>query len=192
MTTKTDPAETDQPEAPPAEPGQADPGAAVAVPLTLAEVEAILAPHTVDMRTWLRALLVDEELPEEDPDEMALGMLAQIMFAKSSEEVLSIFDLDRAKELCGGEPGGRSPVLEIQGARALHSTYEEGAPCYVIVAAINCATGERIQFTTGARAVQMAILKHIHEGWMPFRACLEIRREATRRGFHPLNLVAGI
>lgn len=155
------------------------------------ELEALLAPATMDYSTWLRSLLTDDRLEESDPDEAGIGILASILLAESSEQVLAAMDLKRAKALCGGEPGGHSPLLEITGARGMVSSFEEGAPAYAIVQAIVVETGERIQFTTGARAVQAAILKHIGEGWMPFRAILTIRRMPTRRGYYPLNLEAG-
>lgn len=169
-----------------------EPSTEVATRLTRAEIDTLLAPHTIDMRTWLAGLLSNDDFPEQDPDEMALGMIAQILLAPTSEATLSAFDLDRAKEMCGNEPGGRSPVLEITGARPMKSEYEEGAACYVIVSAVRLVDGELVQFTTGSRAVQAVIFKHMHEGWMPFRAMLEIRKERTRRGFYPINLVAGI
>lgn len=159
---------------------------------SVAELDELLTPHTVSPVQWIRYLMATEEPPESDPDEMALGMMAQILLASTSEEALAALDLQRAKTMCGGEPGGRSPVLEIRGARALKSDYEDGAAVYCIVQAVQLDTGERIQFTTGARAVQMVIAKHLYEGWIPFRGALEIRREKTRRGFYPLNLVGGI
>lgn len=159
---------------------------------TVAELDQLLAPHTVSPRDWIITLMTNEEMPEADADEQTLGMLASILLAGSSEEALSALNLQRAKEMCGGEPGGRSPALEFLGARSLKSDYDEGATCYMIADAVQLDTGERIRFTTGARAVQMVMAKHIYEGWIPFRGALEIRRERTRRGFYPLNLVGGI
>lgn len=173
-------------------PAPAGPGTQLAVPFTRAEIDAILAPHTIDMRTWIRGIMTDDDFPESDPDAMALGMLAQILAADSSAAALNAFALDRAREMCGNEPGGKSPVLEITGARALKSDYAEGAACYAIISAIRLTDGEKIQFTTGSKAVQMMVWKHMFEGWMPFRCMLEIRKERTKRGFYPLNLVAGI
>jgi hypothetical protein len=170
------------------------PGAALAEVerFSVAELDRLLSPHTVNPREWIVYLMTNEEMPEADADEQTLGMLASILLAGSSEEALSALDLQRARELCGGEPGGRSPVLEFYGARALKSDYEEGATCYMIADAVRLDTGERCRFTTGARAVQMVMAKHCYEGWLPFKGALEIRRERTRRGFHPLNLVGGI
>ena len=166
------------------------PGAEVAVPFS-DKIEALLAPHTVDLMTWVTSLVSGAEYPETDADEVGVGILASILTAKSSEEALSALGLERAKGLCGNKPGGHSPVLEITGARALKSTFQEGAPCYAIVDAIVCANGDRVRFTTGARAVQAVIIAHMGNGWMPFRAQLEIREQPTERGFHPLNLTMG-
>lgn len=160
--------------------------------LSAAEIDSILKPHTVSMREWLIGITSEDEFPEADPEAMAMGMLAQILQAKTSEEALNAFTLDRAKKMCGDKPGGRSAVLEIRGARPLKSDYAEGSACYCIVDAIRCADGELARFTTGSRAVQTVIFKHIYEGWMPFKAMLEIRSEKTKKGFYPLNLVAGI
>lgn len=155
------------------------------------EIERLLQPYTMTATEWAFVLFEQREFPEQDPDEMTNAMLAQILMSGSSEEALSAMNLDRAKHLCGDEPGGHSPLLLIHGARPMKSEYEEGAPCYCIVDATILATGERIRFTTGARAVQACILAHIGNGWLPFRGMLEIRSQKTRRGFYPLNLVAG-
>lgn len=166
------------------------PGTALA--LTQTEIDQILAPATISMREWLIGITSEDEFPESDPEAMALGMLAQILQAKTSEEALTAFQVDRAKEMCGNQPGGKSPVLEIRGARPLKSDYAEGSACYVVVDAIRVVDGERARFTTGSRAVQTVIFKHVYEGWMPFKAMLEIRSEKTKAGFYPLNLVQGI
>lgn len=191
MTTHDDTAATAHPYE---ETGQAAPGSAVAQieRFTDAELEVLLSPHTITPAQWIRTLLTNQEMPESDPEEMALGMMAQILMAGTSGEALSALDVDRAKELCGGQPGGRSPALEIHGARSLKSDFAEGAACYCIIYATRLDTGERIRITTGARAVQMMVAKHLYEGWLPFRAALEIRRERTKAGYHPLNMVGGI
>lgn len=154
-------------------------------------IEQLLQPYTISLSEWAEALFGAREFAEVDPDETSLAMLAQILTATSSEEALASMELDRAKAMCGDEPGGHSPVLTIFGARPMRSEYEEGPNCYVIVDAVRKADGKPARFTTGARAVQAAILAHVANGWVPFDAILSIRSQRTRRGFYPLNLEAG-
>lgn len=171
----------------------AAPAAGTAVArISKAEIESLLAPYTVDMRTWLRGIMTSDDFPDQDPEAVMAGMLAQILLAETPDAALAGLDLLKAKEMCGGEPGGRSGVLEITGVRPMKSTYADGTACYVIVQAVQLADGQKIQFSTGAKAVQTVLWKMAFEGWLPFRAALEIRREKTQAGYHPLNLVAGI
>jgi hypothetical protein len=150
----------------------------------------LLQPYTIDLRQWTEALFSVTEFEEADPDETSFAMLAQILGAQSSEEALMSLELNRAKELCGDEPGGKSPLLVVRGARPMKSEYEEGANCYVIVDAVEKASGNSARFTTGAKAVQAVILAHVVNEWMPFEGRLTIRRQKTRRGFYPLGLEA--
>lgn len=173
----------------PADQGAA-PGTAVALPYS-ETVLALLGQHTISVEQWVTALLTDQEFEDRDTEEATIGILAQILTARTSEEALASLELERAKVMCGGEPGGHSPLLEIRGARPMKSAFEEGAPCFCIVDAVYVHNGEPVRFTTGAKAVQAAIIAHIGNGWMPFQAILEIRSKPTARGFYPLNLVAG-
>ena len=171
--------------------GSVTPGSALAVPFTQAELDTMLAPYQVDFRSWLTTLLTGAEYPEGDAEESAMGMLAQILTAGDLDEMFSAMQMERAKEMCGGEPGGRSFVMDITGARPMKSTFEEGPGTFVIISAIEVASGRKFQFTTGARAVQASVAMAMHKGWLPMRCVLVIRRKATARGFYPLNLEAG-
>lgn len=171
-------------------PRAAAPGAELAL-MSAAELEAIVGTRTVPVREWAESLVQDTEFPDDDPDEMALGILAGILLATSSEEALAVTNLQRAKELCGNMPGGHSPLLEITAAMPFKSTYEQGAPCYAMVSATVVSTGEKFKFTTGARAVQAVIIAHLVHGWMPFRCLITMRATPTQRGYYPLNLEAG-
>lgn len=154
-------------------------------------IDQLLKPFTLDLDEWAEALFEVREFPEQDPDDQTNALLAAILLADTSEEALAAMQLDRAKDLCGDEPGGHSPLLVIYGARPIRSEFEEGPSCYLIVDAVVKADGKRVRFTTGAKAVQAVILAHMGRGWMPFEAILEIRRQKTRRGYYPLNMVAG-
>jgi hypothetical protein len=172
------------------EPAGQAPGTSLAL-MTTGELEELVGARTVPVREWAASLVQDTEFPDDDPDEMALGILAGILLAGSSEEALAVTNLQRAKELCGNIPGGHSPLLEITAAMPFKSTYEQGAPCYAMVSATVVSTGEKFKFTTGARAVQAVIIAHLVHGWMPFRCLITMRATPTQRGYYPLNLEAG-
>jgi hypothetical protein len=171
----------------PAAPG---PGTSLAI-MSDAELAELVGTRTVPIREWAASLVQDVEFADDDPDEMALGILAGILLAQSSEEALAVTNLQRAKELCGGIPGGHSPLLEITAAMPFKSTFEDGAPCYAMVSATVVSTGEKFKFTTGARAVQAVLIAHLVHGWMPFRCLITMRSTPTQRGYYPLNLEAG-
>lgn len=171
--------------------GTATPGATLAVPFTQSELDRMLQPYQVDFRAWLTTLLTDTEYPEQSSEESALGMLAQILTAGDVDEMFAAMQMERAKDLCGNEPGGHSFVMDITGARPMKSTFEEGPGTFVICSAIEVASGRKFQFTTGARAVQASVAMAMHKGWMPLRCVLVIRSRATARGYYPLNLEAG-
>ncbi len=170
--------------------GRTRPGTAVAV-LTDEELAEILQPHALDLRGWVTALMTDSDFEEDTEVDPAYAMMASILSAETSEEVFAAMDVKKAKEMCGGEPGGHSPRLLITDARPLQSTFQEGPSCFVIVSATYKADGTKVKFTTGARAVQAAIIKHMHAGWMPIDCVMTIRKTPTRAGFYPLNLEAG-
>lgn len=169
----------------------ATPGTALVKPFTSAELDELLAPHAVDMRSWLTTLMTEAEFPEQSADESTFGMLAAILTAGDVDEMFAAMQMERAKALCGGEPGGKSFLMSITGARPMRSTFDEGPGVFAIFQAVEVATGRKFQFTTGARAVQAAVAGAMVKGWMPLTCLLTIRRQATQRGYFPLNLESG-
>jgi hypothetical protein len=155
------------------------------------QLRDLLRPKSVTYEEWLRAVVdPDAEFPDDDEHD-AVSVLVAILGAETSAAALAATNLQRAQDLCGDGPGAHSARLDIRGAQTLKSTYEEGAACYVIVDSVNMATGEEVRWTTGARAIQACILKHMYEGWMPFPAIITRKRTPTKKGFYPLNLEAG-
>lgn len=167
-----------------------DPGTALAVSFGKA-VDELLEPHTINVIDWVSALVGAGEIETETTEASIMGILAQILSARTPDEALASLELDRAREMCGDAPGGHSPLLEIRAARPMKSSYDVGAPTYAIVDAIYVHNGEPVRFTSGALAVQAVLCAMIGNGWMPFRAVLTIRRTPTTAGFYPMNLEAG-
>lgn len=175
------------PPAPPAPP----PGTALALP-DRAEIDKLLGAHVIPVREWVAALVEQEAFEETDAEDAALSIVRAILTADSPEAVFGAMQCISVKDLLGDDPGARSSVYQINGARPLASTFEEGPSCFCVIDAINLAEREHVTLSCGARAVQAAILAHMIHGWLPMRAVFTRRRKPTRRGFYPVNLESGV
>lgn len=157
-----------------------------------AEMMQILGSQSIPFRAWVAALMEAERFEDDAPEERASSIVRAILLAETSEAALAATDLKSADDLVGTEPGSRSNVLEIRGAKPLSSSYDDGPSCFAIIDARDLAEGADVMFSCGARAVQTVVMKHMWEGWTPFKAVLTRKRKPTQRGFYPLNLEGGI
>lgn len=164
---------------------------ALAIP-TPHELDQLLGGYTVNMRDWLAAMIQAEQFEESDTEDQALAIIRAIVTSKTSAAVFAAMDLKTTADLVGPDPGDRSNVLEIRGARPLASTYDEGPGTFIVIDAYDLAEQYELTFSCGAAAVQAAIWAHIANGWMPMKAAIVRRRKPTRKGFYPLNLESGI
>lgn len=167
------------------------PGTDLALP-TPGELAEILGSQQLPMRQWVSALVDAERFEETDEEDASLGMVRSILLATSSEEVFAAMNVVSVKDLLGTEPGAQSNVFEIRAAQPLKSTFEEGASAFAIITAFDLAEGQPVTLSTGARAVQSAIVAHMVHGWMPFKAKFTRKRKPTRSGYYPTNLERGI
>jgi hypothetical protein len=182
---------TPAPEVPFVAERQANPrGTALAV-TDEAQIAQLLEGRALPIVAWAGALLDRAEYEDDAASNPTLDIVAAILGAETSAEVLAATSMRTVEDLIGTEPGAHSPLLRIHGAKPLASTFEDGPSCFSVIDVEAVASGERFKLTCGARAVQAAILAHVYRGWLPFECILTRRLKATRRGFYPLNLEAG-
>jgi hypothetical protein len=165
-------------------------GAALAIP-DAAQIAMLLDAKALPVVQWAGALLQRTEYEEDAGSDPGLDIVAAILGAETSVEVLAATSMRTVNDFIGTEPGAHSPLLRIHGAKPLASTFEEGPSCFAVIDCEIVAGGERFKLTCGARAVQAAILAHVYRGWLPFECILTRRLKPTRKGFYPLNLEAG-
>lgn len=120
----------------------------------------------------------------DDPDEIRLSILQQLLSADSDEELQDFGNAQGWRELL-------DVPVELHGFRWRNSTIEgEGSPVYVIVSATRLDDGDRVTLTTGSSSVLAQLSNMARRGaligsvWQLHQSDKE-----TQRGFRPFWLV---
>lgn len=132
----------------------------------------------------LKEILLGKKAAEQiitDPEVITREIVAQILSADSDEE-LQINQATPWQDLAG------IPV-EIHGFRWRPSSYEEGAPVFVVVDANRMDNGDRVVLTTGSYNILAQLTNLAERERFPSIWKLEVSTKATSRGYYPLWLV---
>lgn len=121
------------------------------------------------------------EMVVTDPEQINREIVAQLLAAETDED-LAIQKATPWQELAG-------VPIEIHSFTFRPSSYEEGAPVFVVVHGMNMANGERVVLTTGGYNILAQLSNLARRERFPSIWKLEISENATSRGFHPLWLV---
>lgn len=156
------------------------------------ELATLLGTHVIPVREWVRALAEQEAFEESDEEDAALGIVRQILMAKTSQEAFAAMNTLSVKDLLGDKPGAATNVFEFYGASPLKSTFEEGVSCFCVIRALDLSENTLVTMSCGSRAVQAFLIAHMVQGWMPVKARFVRRLKPTRNGYYPVNLEAGI
>lgn len=141
------------------------------------EVE-IIGPTDVE-----KALVAGVALPEvENSADVARLIVERILSAETEEELFA------SQEAMGWrEYEGRT--MEVRGVRWNRSSYDQGAPVYAVVDAVDIVTGQFVTLTTGSKSVMATLLWYdIRAAW-PTRLVLQPTKGKTAEGFQPYRLV---
>lgn len=119
-------------------------------------------------------------LPGAAEDPLA-GMIEAVMNAETPEEIDSIFSELPSLQ----ENDGRS--FRAHGIRKARSTIEGSGDFYLIASVTWLDTGETGAVAVSATMPMAQLLKCHQEGWFPRDFRIEVKKEATEAGFHPIN-----
>lgn len=126
-------------------------------------------------------LLGTKDVPDvvDDPAEIQREIMAQLLDAKSDEELELVGQATGWRELPG-------VPMELHGFRWRPSTYEEGSPLFFVVDAVRLDTGQRVALTTGSGNILAQLTNMARRGTLvgAIRA-LEISDTQTKQGFRP-------
>ena len=148
------------------------------------ELEAFDAskhPAMIQLNGWLASNLSQTDSPEA----AVADIIAQVLNAKSVDEVLSEVALPGLRENLG------RPFI-LYGGKVNQSSYEAGAPYYFVLDVEWLDTNTRQLITTGAQTVISQIVKLIELDAFPCTMqAIYATEKANARGFRPYRL-AGI
>ena len=125
--------------------------------------------------------LLIQELPGAAEDPLA-GMIEAVMNAETPEEIDSLFSELPSLQ----ENDGRS--FRVHAIRKARSSIEGSGEWYLIAAVTWLDSGEDGAVAVSATMPMAQLLKCHREGWLPRDFRIEVKKEATQAGFHPINL----
>lgn len=96
-------------------------------------------------------------------------------------------DLDAPWRSSGLEDWANLP-LRITGLKRMPSDYDGGLPFFLVVQAVQPATGEIVTITTGAVSIVAQLAKAWSAGWFPLDVIPRKAARPSARGFYPMHL----
>jgi len=145
------------------------------------EVEAFDAskhPAMVQLNGWLASNLSQTDSPEA----AVADIIAQVLNAKSVDEVLSEVSLPGLRE-------NLDRPFVLHGGKVMQSSFEAGAPFYFVLDVEWLDTNTRQLVTTGAQTVIAPVVKLIEFNGFPCTMkAIYATEKANARGFRPYRL----
>lgn len=118
---------------------------------------------------------------EEDPEEIERQIIGQILSAETVDEVLASGTTTPARDIL------ERPIV-MGDVKFLNSEYEQGAPFFAVIDAVDVQTGERLPVSCGGKKVLAQLLKCKSHGWFPQKVVFRQSARPTKAGYFPLRL----
>jgi hypothetical protein len=136
----------------------------------------------IDALSAVNAELTRQLLTVPDaPDDGGASMFLQLLGAKTW------MDLD-APWSAQGLAKLKDKTLLLLRVHKMPSDVEDGPGWYLVVDAVDKATGEEVTFTTSSVAVMIQLLIMHVNGWWPMTVIPRVAKKPTKRGFYPQHL----
>lgn len=142
----------------------------------------------IDVKGWLRAVLLNEEYNEPDPEYLSKLIMLQTLEADTLEEALSNGGMDGIQDIIEDYAGATTGPILITDLYVAKSDMDEGASCYVILTWESEITGETVRCSTGAQSVQTGLLKAMMLGIFPIRCEIKRDKSTDAGGRHLLKV----
>lgn len=138
---------------------------------------------------WAQSVVYKTPYKEPNPDFISQYLAYLAITGETPDEIFQIQGVDGIQEVLADVPGAKTPPMEITDLYVAASEFEAGAPCYVIVSAVNLETGGNIKFTTGALNIQATLIGLLKIGTWPIRCVVKRGDSKDKGGRHLLFLL---
>lgn len=135
----------------------------------------------IDLEAWAQALVFRTAYKEPNPDYLSTMLALQTIMGMTMEEVFRSQGIKGLQEILADTAGATTGPLEITDLYVAETDFETGAPCYVVVTAVDLELGTELKFTTGAQNVQATFIGLLKLGTWPIK-CQFKRGDSKDRG----------
>jgi len=135
----------------------------------------------IAFEAWAQSVVYKTPYKEPNPDFISAYLALLAITGETPEEIFQIQGVEGIQVMLEDVAGAKTPPMEITDLYVATSEFETGAPCYVIVSAVNLEDGSSIKFTTGALSIQATLIGLLKIGTWPIR-CIVKRGDALDKG----------
>lgn len=150
-------------------------------PLTAGSKSPATLGAIINLEAWAQAVVFKTPYKEPNPDFIQAMLALQTITGATIEEVFASQGVHGLQEILANVPGATTGPMEIMDLYVAESSFETGAPCYVIVTGIDLEQGTEVKFTTGALNVQATFIGLLKLGTWPIR-CQFKRGDSKDKG----------
>lgn len=143
------------------------------------DVVGTLVQRTGDvLGRWLQS---EAENTETDPEAVYTAIISEIMAAGTKED---LFELPEPSNL----EDHTDKVLEFHGFKMLDSDYDQGAPVYFVIGAVDLQTNKKVVITCGEQAIMAQLFRAQQLDLFPIRLVPKKASRPNKWGRHPMRL----
>jgi hypothetical protein len=135
----------------------------------------------IDPYAWLKAMVLNAEYTEPDPDYIAREMLMNVLLTEDDTEALVGAGMDGLQDVLEDFAGNTTGPIRILDLYVARSDADKGDGTYLIITWWSHEDGKEHRATTGASTIQWAFLRYLAQGIWPIE-CQIVRDKATDQG----------
>jgi hypothetical protein len=135
----------------------------------------------IDAQGWLRSVVLGAAYTEPDPDYIAREIGMQTLLAEDDREALMGAEIGGLQDFLEDYAGATTGPIDITDLYVATSDQAIGDGAFLIITWWSHEDGKEYRRTTGAQAIQYALMRYLLKGIWPIK-CQFVRDKATDQG----------